>query len=137
MDEYEEVAGLGILSGDAIKTHDTAKVRPNPDRVGIDIVASCIYCGRENTITIEWAEMIIVSMGRTPPNWQYDPENGMWRPYLGCPSCKRAITAGLTPDECKRHVHAGIAAGSLRPEQANAIAAQVSGQAQAQGMTRR
>jgi hypothetical protein len=137
MDEYEEVAGLGILSGDAIKMHDTAKVRPNPSRIGIDILASCVYCGRENTITVEWTELVVVGLGRTPPNWQYDPEHGMWRPYLGCPSCKRPITAGLTPDECKKHVNSGIAAGSFQASQANAIAAQVTGQAQAQGQLAR
>lgn len=136
-DEFEEVAGLGILSGDAIRMHDTAKVQPNKERVGIDIVASCVHCGRENTITVEWAELIIVSLGRTPQNWQYDPEHGMWRPWLGCPTCKQPVAVGLTPDECGKHVRSGIAAGSLQAAQANAIAAQVNGQAQGQGLARR
>jgi len=140
-DEFEEVAGLGILSGDAIRTHDSAKVRPSKERDGVVVSVSCVFCGRENEVTVEWAELIIISQGAAPPNWQYDAEHGMFRPYLGCPSCKKPIAAGLTPDECSRLVRAGIAARSLNMQVANQIAAQVQqgqqAQQQTQGLARR
>ena len=125
MDEYEEAAGLGILSGDAIRAHDSARVRPNPNRLGIDIVAACPHCGRENTVTVEWSELVIVSLGVTPQGWQYDAEHGMWQPKLGCPSCRRQVNVGLTPDECGKHVRAGIAARSITQQQVQGLVAQV------------
>jgi hypothetical protein len=112
--------GYGGLGGAGAEAHQKTTARPSQE--GVKIALSCDNCGAPNVMTIEWPEAIVIATGNLPPGWKV--ESGYIRPDLGCASCKRLVTPGVTPDEAKRWVTAGINAHFVSQQQANAIAQQ-------------
>lgn len=112
--------GCGGLSGAAAENHSRAKAKTTAD--GVKISFDCDNCGAPNVLTIDWPEAIIISTGRLPRGWKL--EQGYIRPEIGCAQCRRLVTPGVTPDEAKRWVTAGINARFVNAQQAQAIAQQ-------------
>lgn len=112
--------GFGGLGGAAVENHHKARAKPARD--GVKIQLSCDNCGAPNVLTAEWPEVIFISAGAIPPHWEY--ERGYIRPKIGCAQCRRLVSPGMTPDEAKRYVIAGINAKFVNPQQAEAIAQQ-------------
>lgn len=112
--------GYGGLGGAAVEDHNKAKAKPTRD--GVQIKLSCDNCGAPNKLTVDWKEVIIISTGAIPPGWKY--ESGYIRPEVGCASCRRLVSPGITPDEALRWVKAGISAQFVNAQQAEQIAQQ-------------
>jgi hypothetical protein len=109
--------GYGGLGGAAVEDHN--RVRARPTREGVKLQLACDNCGAPNIMTIEWPEAIVISAGALPPGWKYD--QGYIRPEVGCAQCRRLVSPGVTPDEAKRWVTAGINAKFIDAGQANAL----------------
>lgn len=112
--------GFGGLSGDAVENHNKARSKTAAD--GVKIQLACDHCGAPNVMTIDWPEAIIISAGAVPPGWKY--ELGYIRPQTGCGSCRRLVSPGITPEEAKRWVTAGINARFVDPVKANTLVQQ-------------
>lgn len=109
--------GFGGLGGEGADMHQKTTARPARD--GVKISLSCDNCGAPNILTVEWPEAVVISSGNLPPGWKLD--GGYVRPEVGCASCRRLVTPGMTPSEAKRWVEAGINARFVSPQEANAI----------------
>lgn len=112
--------GFGGLGGAAAEDHSKAKAKPSKE--GVKIALDCDNCGAPNIVTVEWPEAIVISTGNLPRGWKF--ERGYIRPDIGCGSCQRLVSPGITPDEAQRWVKAGINARFVDPRHAQALAQQ-------------
>lgn len=111
--------GLGGLAADNL-TKSTAKTTPG----GVDVKLNCGNCGVPSVMTIEWPEAIVLSAGAIPPGWKYI--NGHIHPTdVRCKSCVRNVSPGVTPDEAKRWVTAGVNARFVNPALVQTILSKV------------
>jgi len=110
----------GGLGGDAAANHSRVKAKPTQEGVAFSL--ECDNCGAPNVVTASWPEIIVISAGAIPKGWKY--EAGYIRPEVGCGSCRRLVSPGVTPGEAQRWVNAGINARFVNGQQANQIAAQ-------------
>jgi len=114
--------GFGGLGGAGAESHGRAKATTARD--GVKVSLNCDNCGAPNILTIEWPEAIIISTGHLPPGWKV--EQGYIRPEVGCASCRRLVSPGVTPDEASRWVKAAVHAKFVSPQQIQALMAQAS-----------
>jgi hypothetical protein len=112
--------GFGGLGGAGAELHQKTTARTTKE--GVKIALDCDNCGAPNILTMEWPEVIVIATGNLPPGWKL--EAGYIRPEVGCASCRRLVTPGVTPGEAKRWVEAGINARFVDAQQAHAIAQQ-------------
>lgn len=113
--------GYGGLNGTGAEGHTRATAKPMPD--GVKISLNCDNCGVPNILTIDWTEIVVISTGHLPSGWKID--QGHFRPEVGCASCRKLVTPGVTADEAGRWLRAGVNARFVDPAKANAIAQQV------------
>ncbi len=124
-DHFEDVrgsgdlAGFGVLGGDAISSHQKATAKLSPDGLGIDYLVNCDHCGIPNRLTVSWPEFLYAANGRIPFDqsrrtaWKYEQQHGGFHPNVGCAQCQMVLLLLITPDEAKRHLHAAEQAGKL------------------------
>lgn len=108
--------GYGSLGGAGVEHQTSVKVERDPDKQGLCFVAPCGECGTEHKVTIPWDEFIFGLVGATPPGWSYDRRHGGFYPGIKCVGCARPIVLVFTPDECKRHLNAGVASKQVSPQ---------------------
>lgn len=108
--------GYGSLGGAGAEKHDSVKTKVG--QAGIENTLSCDKCGKGLLVTVPWPELIFMARGRLPPNnsFTHDAYHGCFLVAAQCPVCRDAVRLGLTPDECGRHLRAGVAAGRIRPQ---------------------
>jgi len=118
-DVQSDLSGFGSLGGNAIHQHNKATAKQTSE--GVELHANCDNCGVHNKILADWTEIIILSVGRIPPQgWKYD--RGHIRTDVACRGCRRLLPVGVIPEECKRWVMAAINARQLDPQVAEQIA---------------
>ncbi len=120
--------GYGSLGGDGVDHHD--KVATKVVNEGIENKMHCDRCGRPLLVTIPWAELIFMGNHVLPTNgaWRHEPAFGCFMPTTGCPRCGDQVRLGITPDECGRHVKAGVAAGKITGAAVAQYSQQITGQ---------
>jgi hypothetical protein len=113
-----EGMGFGSLSGLGADNHDSVKTKIAKDGSGFDNQIRCEGCGKTLVVTIPWSELIIMGHGVLPPNnsFIYNPKRACFMPSNTC-VCGAPIRLGVTPDECARHLKAGVAARKITPQQ--------------------
>lgn len=116
--------GYGSLSGDGIDVHN--KVTNAVKREGVEFKLRCDKCNKALVVTVPYDELTWLSQSALPPNrsWRHDQYHGCFLPNAAC-SCHEDIRLGVTPDECARHIKAGVAAGFVNGAQVDALAAQI------------
>jgi hypothetical protein len=133
----KDVRGHGVLDGDAIHEQSTATVAMSPDHKGMTYACACQDCGRPHHIHVTWMEFLYGGMKQIPVDpytrrpWIYEANYGGFHPNVGCTGCGKAIMLIVTPDECDRHVKAGLSAGVITPDQVNQVRGQLAAQANA------
>lgn len=127
MSDDEEVRGYGSLGGEGVEHHNTVKT--NIVNEGVANKIRCDRCGKGLLVTIPWAELIYMAQGTLPVNgsWKHEPFHGCFVPNSTCP-CGDPVRLGITPDECGRHLKAGIAAGKITGQQVQGYAQQIAAQ---------
>lgn len=112
-----EGLGFGSLGGAGAEQHDTIKSRMAEDGSGFDYQIRCEKCGKTLVLTAPWPELIFMASGRLPPNnsWLYNKKRGCMMPANTC-SCGEPLRIGMTPEECRRNLNAGISAQKISPQ---------------------
>lgn len=105
--------GGGCLGGAGLEEHYRATSKIAASREGMDFQVACDNCGQPNKVTISWDELIYGVMGIQHPAWRYDSRHRALYPNVGCGSCRGLIMLTFTPDECDRHLRAGINGGCV------------------------
>lgn len=116
--------GYGSLAGDGIEIHN--KVSTTTKREGTVFKLRCDKCNKTLEVTVPWDELTWLSQSALPPNrsWRHDAYHGCFLPNSAC-SCREDIRLGVTPDECARHIKAGIAAGQVNAAAVGQLAQQI------------
>jgi hypothetical protein len=125
MSDDEEVKGYGSLGGEGVDHHNAVKTGVVNE--GVANKLRCDRCGKGLQVTTPWSELIFMAHGVLPPNgaWKHDGYHGCFVPNATCP-CGDPIRLGITPDECGRHIKAGIAANKIRSQDVAAYSQQIS-----------
>jgi hypothetical protein len=114
-----DLAGFGVLGGDAIASHHKATAKMSPDGQGIDYKLDCGHCGVPNRLTVSWGEFLYAANSQIPFDqarrapWKYEQQFGGFHPNVGCAQCQMVLLLLITPDEAKRHLHGAEQAGKL------------------------
>lgn len=128
MQDEDFNTGYGSLGGLGTEHHDSVKTAVTNE--GVVNQLQCDKCGRRLVITIPWTELIFMSEKRLPPNnsWKHDGYHGVFLPNAHCPHCQDSVRLGMTPQECQKHIRAGIDAGRVAERDVAVYVAQVRGQ---------
>lgn len=112
-DDDTHVNGFGSLGGAGVEQHYKTQAKVVPG--GVLFKISCDGCNRDIEIGVGWQELSIMAQGQMPGGgtWLYNQQGGCFMPNLACRVCRTPTRLGVLPDECNRHIKAGIAAGVI------------------------
>ena len=115
-DMRQNLGGFGALGGEGAEAHYTCKVTNDPGKKGRVFQVDCDNCGQPNQVMLNWDEFIFAMSGAVPPGWLYSRAHRALHPNVGCASCNGLMMIVFTPDECKRHLDAGVAQKAVSPQ---------------------
>lgn len=115
-DEYNP-NGYGSLGG--VGAEGIEDVKTSVAQEGVEFIVSCNSCMKDIKVTAEWPELVIMAYKRQPPQWRAEPAVGAFMPLASC-RCGARVPLGVTPDECTKHLNAGINNGKVSQQQIQA-----------------
>ena len=136
--EAHALGGLGgILESGGLRDYDGIKETVEQD--GVIVRMNCRYCNHPGRVTLKWPEVIQVGANAQgavpvlPQGWQVSRANRTAFVSLPCKCGQLGFNVHLSPEDARRHVQEGGAAGVVNPQEIQQIQHRV---AVAQGRAR-